>query len=127
MTKKIFYYVFIACFSLVGCSLQVMVKQLDDTSRQPVTGDIDVYNSLEEIQRQYTRIAELQTDDRRGFRRNEKQMIDLLITEARKLGADAIVILKKGNKELIMQDPMGGGNISTFYPFINAAAIVYQP
>ena len=103
-----------------------MVQQVDDTSRQPAASDIDVYNSLEEIQRQYTRISELQTDDKRGFRGGEKKMMDLLITEARKLGADAIIVLEKGNKKLIMPDPMGGGNISTFYPFINAAAIVYQ-
>jgi len=103
-----------------------MVKQVDDTSRQSAACDIDVYNSLEEIKRQYTRIAELQTEDKRDFRGGEKKMIDLLITEASKLGADAIIVLEKGNKKLIMRDPMGGGNITTFYPFINAAAIVYQ-
>ena len=124
MAKKIFYAVFIVCFCLVGCKPQVMVKQLDDISRQPVTGDIDVYNSLEEIQRQYTRIAELEIEHSMAFRKSEKQMIDSLITKAKELGADAIVILKKGNKEITMSDPTGGGKISTLYPFINAAAIV---
>jgi hypothetical protein len=79
-----------------GCAVKpkVRIQQIDDTARQP-THNIDVYSDLSEINREFRRIALLYADDQWLIEKEKTSvddLIDLMIAETQKLGADGLIL-----------------------------------
>jgi hypothetical protein len=110
---------------LSGCGPNVYVKDVDNTSRPPNTGQLDIYNSPDEVQRPYQKIMSMRVeDDRVAKNQDEEQMKQRVIARAKESGADAIIITKTGNRKYRVRDGMGG---SVMYNarFMDIEAIVY--
>ncbi len=110
---------------LSGCGPDVYVKDVDTTTRPPNTGQLDIYNSPEEVTRPYKTIKMLRVeDDRVAQRQDEEQMRQRVIARAKEFGADGIIITKEGNRKYRVSDGMGG---SVLYnaKFMDIEAIVY--
>jgi hypothetical protein len=110
-----------------GCAPQVSVQRLDNVNRPVHRGDLPVYESLEAVDKAFEQIARLSADDKRSIRRDESEVLAMLATEAKALGADALVVLKNTMMTRILPNPEGGGDLVYHYPHIEAAAIVFKP
>lgn len=112
---------------MISCGTpQVSVTNMEKIQTVPNTGEIPIFQSLDEIEGKYKQIAILETEDQRSIYRNDQEMLNNLIEAAKGIGAEGIVILKKEVKTRIAQDPTGGGGESKYYyPTIKAAAIIF--
>lgn len=85
-------YLLLACLVLVGCGPKVEVTPLGPLPDGPNAGEMDVYTSKASVNRPYTEIALITVDDK-GWEKSEATLTQLLIDEARKMGADGLILL----------------------------------
>lgn len=110
-----------------GCAPQVMVQRMDKVQRPVYRGDLPIYPSPEDVDKVFKQIARLSIEDKRSARRDESEVLEMLATTAKELGAEALVVLKRKTVTRVSPNPEGGGNIVYHYPHIDAAAVVFQP
>ena len=111
---------------LSGCGPKVSVKHVDNTSRPPNTGQLDIYNSPEEVKKPYQTIKIMRVeDDRVEKNQNEGQMKERLAAKAKESGADAIIITKTGVRRFRVSDGMGG-SVPYSAKYMEVEAIVYS-
>ena len=123
--KRLLFAVSTLILFLLGCGPNVYVKDVDNTPRPPNTGQLDIYNSPDEVKRPYKTIKTMRVeDDRVEKRQDEDQMKQRVIAKAKESGADGIIINKTGNRKYRVRDGMGG---SVLYnaKFMDIEAIVY--
>jgi hypothetical protein len=113
--------------AVAGCAPQVSVQRMDGVDRPVQKGDLPIYASLEDVDKEFKKIARLSIDDKRSVRRDESEVLEILTDKAKALGADALVVLSRKMITRRSPNPMGGGEIVYHYPHIDAAAIVFQP
>ena len=110
---------------LFGCGPDIRVTDVDTQSRPSNTGQIDVYNSAEEVKRPYKTIKIMRTEDNRVVaNQDEEEMKRNTFAKAKELGADGVVITKTGTRNYRMSDGMGG-SVPYSAIYIEAEAIVY--
>ena len=110
---------------LSGCGPDVLVKDVDNTSRPPNTGQLDMYKSPDEVTRPYKTIKMLRVEDKRVAKnQDEEQMKQRVIAKAKEHGADGIVIIKEGTRNYRVSDGMGG-SVPYSAKFMDIEAIVY--
>ncbi len=119
--KKPFWLVIVV---VLGCAPAVMLTQFGPLPNSPQVGKVDVYTSAENIKRQYTEVALITVDDG-GHGRSDPELLELLISEAKAVGADGVIILS------VHEYPDGG----IWMPFVfssferkvvRGSAIVYE-
>ena len=112
-------------FLLIGCTPDIVVQDIDKESRPPNTGQLDIYNSAEEVKRPYKTIKIIHgQDDRAARRQNEEEMKMKIFAKAKELGADGLIIMQTGTRTLRQKDGMGG-SISRNVKYIDIEAIIY--
>ena len=79
---------------LASCSPRVDVAPFGTLPSEPTTGDIDVYTNTSSIAKPYREIALITVDDE-GWDRGEGELINTILEEARKIGADGVIILSQ--------------------------------
>lgn len=110
---------------LLGCGPDINVKDVDTESRPPNTGELDIYNSVEEVKRPYKTIKIIRVeDDRVAARQDEEQMKRETFAKAKEMGADGLIIMKSGTRNYRVRDGMGG-SVPYSAKFIEFEAIVY--
>jgi len=110
---------------LFGCGPNISVKEIDKESRPPNTGQLDIYNSAEEVKRPYKTIKIIRTeDDRVDARKDEEEMKRNTFAKAKEFGADGLIITKTGTRNYRMSDGMGG-SVPYSAIYIEVEAIVY--
>ncbi len=110
---------------LFGCGSDIIVQDIDKESRPPNNGQLDIYNSAEEVKRPYKMIKIIHGQDDRAIRRqNEEEMKMKVFAKAKERGADGLIIMKTGTRTLRQSDGMGG-SISHNVKYIDIEAIVY--
>ena len=124
--KKLFIAVPALMLLFSGCGPHVYVKDVDNTTRPPNAGQLDIYASPDEVKRPYQTIKTMRVEDKRVEKnQNEEQMKQRAMDRAKKAGADAIIITNTGIHRYRVRDGMGG---SVLYNsrFIELEAIVYS-
>jgi hypothetical protein len=112
-------------FLLLGCGPDIYVKDVDMESRSPNTGELDIYESAEEVKRPYKTIKILRVeDDRVAANQDEEQMKREVFAKAKEVGADGLIITKTGNRKYRVRDGMGG-SVTYNAKFMEIEAIVY--
>ena len=110
---------------LLGCGPDVYVKDVDNTTRPPNTGQLDIYNSPEEVTRPYKTVVTMRVeDDRVAKRQDEEQMKQKAIAKAKENGAHAIVITKSGIHTFRVSDGQGG-SVTYNSKLMEIEAVVY--
>lgn len=110
----------------LGCGPDVYIKDVDNTPRPPNTGQLDIYNSPDEVKRPYQTIETIRVqDDRVARRQNEEEMKQKAIATAKESGADAIIITKSGIHRFRVSDGQGG-SVTYNSKFMELEAIVYS-
>ena len=105
-----------------GCAASLKVARFDQVSRAPKQGDVEVFSSPQGIQRPYKEIALITADE--GWSDSIADLTKKMITTARALGADGIILLSAG------QNSEGGIVVGSLYMAANSnttrcTAIVY--
>ena len=112
-------------FLLFGCGPEIRVQEVDPEYRPPNTGQLDVYNSAQEVKRPYKTIKVIQAvDDRMGRNQDEEEMKGKIFAEAKKFGADGLIITKTGMRPLRQRDGMCG-SVTHDVLYIDVEAIIY--
>ena len=112
-------------FLLLGCGPDIYVKDVDTESRPPNTGELDIYNSVEEVKRPYKTIKVIRVeDDRVAARQDEEQMKRETFAKAKEMGAEGLIIMNTGTRNYRVRDGMGG-SVPYSARFIEFEAIVY--
>lgn len=96
---------------LFGCGQNINVQHMDKESRPPNTGELDIYNSAEEVKRSYKTIEIMRAEDYVLPGRNdeeEEEMKRKTIAKAKEFGADGLIITKTGTRNVRVSDGMGG-------------------
>ena len=110
---------------LFGCGSDIVVQDIDKESRPPNTGQLDIYNSAEEVKRPYKTIKIMRgEDDRVAARQDEEQLKRETFAEAKELGADGAIITKTGTRKWRASDGMGG-SVPYSAIYIEIEAIIY--
>jgi len=110
---------------LFGCGPNINVKHIDKESRPPNTGQLDIYNSVEEVKRPYKTIKIIRTeDDRVAANQNEEEMKRNTFARAKEFGADGVIITKTGTRNYRVRDGMGG-SVPYSAIYIEVEAIIY--
>jgi len=110
---------------LFGCGPNISVKEIDKESRPPNTGQLDIYNSAEEVKRSYKTIKIIRTeDDRVDARKDEEEMKRNTFAKAKEFGADGLIITKTGTRNYRVRDGMGG-SVPYSAIYIEIEAIIY--
>lgn len=124
--KKHFFVAQALMLLLLGCGPDIYVKDVDTESRPPNTGELDIYNSVEEVKRPYKTIKTIRVeDDRVAARQDEEQMKRETVAKAKQMGADGLIIMKTGTRNYRVRDGMGG-SVPYHAKFIEFEAIIYQ-
>ena len=105
-------------FIMIGCAPQAHI--------QKSTGEVDIFNSFDEVKRSYKKVAELKvTDHRPPNNKIRSKMIESLKSKAHKVGAEGIVIIDEGHfTESAGLPGMSDSKLDT--SFIKGIAIVYE-
>ncbi len=110
---------------LLGCGPDINVQDNDKESRPPNTGQLDIYNSAEEVKRPYKAIKIMRgEDDRVPSRHDEEELKRKTFAKAKEFGADGVIITKTGTREWRASDGMGG-SVPYSAIYINIEAIIY--
>lgn len=124
--KKLLFVIPALLLLLSGCGPDLYVKSVDNTTRPPNTGQLEVYNSPDEVKRPYKTIKTMRVEDKRVEKnQNEEQMKQRAVDRAKEAGADAIIITNTGIHRYRVSDGMGG-SVPYNSKFIELEAIVYS-
>jgi len=108
-----------------GCGGNINIQDIDKESRPPNTGDLDIYNSAEEVKRPYKTTKILRGEHYLlPSRDDDEEMKRKVFAEAKKFGADGSIIKKTGMQNVRVPDGMGGSVPYKFF-YIEIEAIVY--
>ncbi len=123
--KKCLFVASALIFLFFGCGPAIRVQEVDPEYRPPNSGQLDVYNSAQEVTRPYKTIKILHgVDDRVGRNQNEEELKKKIFAEAKKFGADGLIITKTETRPLRQRDGMGG-SVSHEVKYIDVEAIIY--
>lgn len=112
---------------MIGCAPPTQIQKIHIRLDQQNTGDVDVFNSFDEVGRSYKKVAEIESTDSRPLNtKNRNRLIESLKSMAGELGAQGIVIVKEGESVTTMSMPAGGGPTDVYSIFMDAVAIVYE-
>jgi len=126
--KRIWIVFALFSFMILGCGPSAHIQKTYIMVNQQKTGPIEVFNSFDEVERPYKKVAELKVvDQREPSDKIRERMIESLKKKALKLGADGIVLVDEGTSITTMPNPFGGKGEWTFYGFfIKSTTIVYD-
>ena len=111
---------------LFGCTPDIYVQDIDNEYRPPNTGQLDIYNSAEEVKRPYKTIKIIRVeDDRVAARQDEEEMKRMIFAKAKEVGADGLIITEAGIHKYRVRDGMGG-SVAYAAKYIIIEAIVYR-
>lgn len=91
--RKLIWLLFFITLTQVGCAV-VRVTKFGPLPSSPKVGDIDVYTSHESIKKPYKEIALITVDDQ-GWDKSESGLLEKLISKAKEIGADGVIILSQ--------------------------------
>lgn len=112
-------------FLLVGCGPDIRVQEVDPEYRPPNSGQLDVYNSAQEVKRPYKTIKIIQAiDDRLSRNQDEEEVKRKIFAKSKEFGADGVIITKTGTRPRRQRDGMGG-SITRDVLYIDIEAIIY--
>lgn len=121
--RKLIWLLFFIALTQVGCAV-VRVTKFGPLPNLPKVGNIDVYTSHASIKKPYKEIALITVDDQ-GWGRSESELLEKLISKAKEMGADGIIILS--------QDKQSDGGVFSGDVFVEitrrivrGTAIVYE-
>ena len=104
-------------FIMAGCAQQARI--------QKNTGEVDIFNSFDEVGKSYKKVAELKVKNHRPpNNKNRSKMIKSLKSKARKVGAEGVVIIDEGR--LIERIRIEGSWTDFYTFFIKGIGIVYE-
>ena len=126
MRKFLFmsFFLFGILFIQVGCAPKVQITKFSEFPSSPKTGDIDVYTSKDAIKKPYKEIALITVDDE-GWDRSESELLQKLISKAKEIGADGIIILSQ-DKQSEGGVLVGNVFIESNRRIVRGSAIVYE-
>jgi hypothetical protein len=111
---------------MIGCAPHTQIQKIHIQVDHQNTGEVDIFNSFDEVGRSYKKVAELKVTDNRPLNnKNRNRMIESLKSAARELGAEGIVIIKEGESVTTESLPASGGTTNVYHIFINGIALVY--
>lgn len=111
---------------LFGCQPDIYVQDIDNEYRPPNTGQLDIYNSAEEVKLPYKTIKIIRVeDDRVAARQDEEEMKRMIFAKAKEVGADGLIITETGIHKYRLRDGMGG-SVPYAAKYIVIEAIVYS-
>ena len=104
----------------------IMVACTPQASVQKYSGQVDIFNSFDEVGKSYKKVAELKvTDHRPPNDKIRNKMIESLKSKAQKVGAEGVVITEEGHfLESANLPGMPDSKLDTI--FIKGIAIVYE-
>ena len=112
-------------FLLMGCGPNIVVHYIDKESRPPNSGQLDIYQSGEEVKRPYKIIMIIRGEDKRvAANRDKEQLKRKIFAKAKKSGADGLIITKTGTRNFRTRDGMGG-SVPHSAKYVQIEAIVY--
>jgi hypothetical protein len=106
-------------FIMAGCAPQAHI--------QKNTGDVDIFNSFDEVGKSYQKVAELKVKNHRPPNsKNRTKMIESLKSKARKVGAEGVVIIDEGHFVEKSVGLPGLPDSKLHTSFIKGIGIVYE-
>ena len=125
--KKSVFIILISATFIVACGrLPVKVQLMDTATRSPNTGNIEVFKAATEIQKPHRQIATIEAEDKRlPNKLNKDELVSRIVSKAKEIGADGIVILVNEERRRMMPDGMGNSS-EQVYLYAKAMAFVYQ-
>jgi len=121
--RRLTWLLFFIVLTQVGCTV-VRVTKFGPLPSSPKVDNIDVYTSHESVKKPYKEIALIMVDDQ-GWGRSESKLLEELISKAKEIGADGVIILS--------QDKQSEGKVVTdgaIYELtrrvVRGTAIVYE-
>lgn len=119
-------FLLIALLLLSGCSSTgVMVNHIDRESKPSPKAKIDVYDTIEAVQRPYKEFAILTATDKRSINFKEEKLRERIINRAKEMGADAVIINRVTRQNKYVTDGMGG-YVTYAQLQVEAVAILYK-
>ena len=123
--KKCLFVASALIFLFFGCGPEIRVQEVDPEYRPPNSGQLDVYNSAQEVNRPYKTIKILQgVDDRVGRNQDEEELKKKIFAKAKEFGADGLIITKTETRPLRQRDGMGG-SVTHDVLYMDVEAIIY--
>ena len=121
--KKLIWLLFFIVLTQVGCAV-VRVTKFGPLPSSPKVDNIDVYTSHVSIRKPYKEIALITVDDE-GWGTSESKLLEKLISKAKEIGADGVIILSQDKQLTGIPSSEGGTFIST-RRIVRGTAIVYE-
>ena len=101
---------------MIGCPPKTQIQKIRIRVDHQNSGEVDIFNSFDEVGVSYKKLAELMVTDTRPLNsKNRNRMIESLKSTARELGAEGIVIIKEGEWVATESVPAGGGTTKVFH------------
>ena len=91
--RRLTWLLFFIVLTQVGCAV-VRVTKFGPLPSSPKVDNIDVYTSHVSIRKPYKEIALITVDDE-GWGTSESKLLEKLISKAKEIGADGIIILSQ--------------------------------
>ena len=110
---------------LLACAPRPGVELVDSVQRPPNTGKLDIYESREAVGRPYQTIARLDVTDQKNPGNKKARYLESLVEQARKIGAEGLIILEYRQSVRRVSDGMGG-SVEAIVDQASAEAIVYK-
>jgi hypothetical protein len=108
-----------------ACAPKVGVQLLMPVERAPNTGNLDFYESAEQVGRPYKTIALLNATSQKRPRAEKGRVEGPLERKAREIGADGVIVLERRSRIQRNQDGFGG-YLEYVVEQVTAEAIVYE-
>ena len=112
---------------MIGCAPKTQIQKIHIQVDHQNTGEVDIFNSFDEVGVSYKKLAELMVTDTRPLNnKSRNRMIESLKSTARELGAEGIVLIKEGESVTVESIPAGGGPTNVYLSFMNGIALEYE-
>ena len=112
---------------MIGCPPKTEIQKIHIRVDHQNSGEVDIFNSFDEVGVSYKKLAELMVTDTRPLNnKSRNRMIESLKSTARKLGAEGIVLIKEGESVTVESVPASGGTTNVYYSFMNGIALEYE-
>ena len=112
---------------MIGCAPKTQIQKIHIQVDHQNTGEVDIFNSFDEVRVSYKKLAELMVTDTRPLNnKTRNRMIESLKSTAREMGAEGIVIIEEGESVTVESIPAGGGPTNVYHSFMNGIALEYE-
>ena len=112
---------------MIGCTPKTQIQKTHIQVDHQNTGEVDIFNSFDEVGVSYKKLADLSVTDTRPLNnKSRKRMIESLKSKARELGAEGIVLIKEGESVTEESLPASGGTTNVYHSFMNGIALEYD-